>query len=83
MRDALGEESLTPRATIVAAYMKFLNDPSLTGEWAEASSDKVRLQEKLAYMNGEVSRRTVQVWDPYFEAIHGTVSGLPDNVRLI
>ncbi len=61
--------------------MKFLNDPSLTGEWAEASRDKVLLQDKLAYMDGDISKRTVQVWDPYFKAVHGRLSGLPDIIR--
>jgi len=61
--------------------MKFLEDPSLTGELVEASVNKILLVEKPSYADGEVSKRVSQVYDPVFAAVHGEFSQLYDILR--
>ncbi|OAL19026.1 hypothetical protein AYO22_10355 [Fonsecaea multimorphosa] len=81
MRDTFGEDSLTPASTIVGAYWKCLNDRSLNGEFIECSRDQHFILKRPEYADGEVSKRTTTVYDPYFVTIHGEPSGLPDIVR--
>jgi hypothetical protein len=59
--------------------MRFLDNPTLTGEIVEASIDKLIPIEKLAWADGETSRRACTVYDPFFKAIHGQVSGLQNS----
>ena len=61
--------------------MKFIDDPSLNGELVEASVDKLLLVEKAGYVDGERSKRASGVYDPFFRAIHGELSGLEDLLR--
>lgn len=58
--------------------MRFLDNPTLTGEVVEASIDTLIPVEKLAWADGEMSRRACTVYDP-FKAIHGRVSGLQNS----
>ncbi|OAP60017.1 hypothetical protein AYL99_05019 [Fonsecaea erecta] len=81
MRDTFGEDSLTPASTIVGAYWKCLSDRSLNGEFIECSRDQHFILKRPEYADGEVSKRTTTVYDPYFVTIHGEPSGLPDIVR--
>jgi hypothetical protein len=73
--------SLTPTSTILAGYLKFLNDASLNGEIAEASRDQILLQPRPPYMDGDYTKRASTVFDPLFEMIHGQPSQLEDIVR--
>lgn len=66
--------SLTPKSTIVAGYLKFLNDRSLNGQLLECSRDKLIILKKPEYADGEFSQRTGTVYDPLFVAIHGEPS---------
>ncbi|ETI20464.1 hypothetical protein G647_08500 [Cladophialophora carrionii CBS 160.54] len=81
MRDTFGVDSLTPRSTILAGYLKFLDDPSLNGKIIEASRDQLLFQEKPPYADGDYSKRSSTVFDPLFEMVHGQPSGLEDIVR--
>ncbi|OCT48362.1 hypothetical protein CLCR_04438 [Cladophialophora carrionii] len=76
-----GLPSLTPRSTILAGYLKFLDDPSLNGKIIEASRDQLFFQEKPPYADGDYSKRSSTVFDPLFEMVHGQPSGLEDIVR--
>ena len=76
MREAF-RSMMTDMQTVVKAYHKYLSDPSLNGEICEASVDKVLVQPKQVYGNGEASRMVGTVYDPLFAAIHGELSGVP------
>lgn len=76
----LTSDSLTPISTIVAAYNKFLDDDSLAGQAIEGSADKHIFSHWPEFLNGSVSKRSVTVWDPLFEMLHGEKSGLPDAI---
>ena len=65
----------------MAAYLKCLEDSSLNGELLECSRDKVLLLAKPEYADGEVTKRTCTVYDPFFKVVHGEFSGLEDIVR--
>ncbi|KIW91782.1 uncharacterized protein Z519_07752 [Cladophialophora bantiana CBS 173.52] len=78
MRDTFGEDSLTPVSTIVSAYWKCLNDRSLNGDFIECSRDQHIILKRPLDADGEGSKRTTTVYDPYFVTIHGKASGLPD-----
>lgn len=70
--------SITPGSTIVAAYTKFLDDPTLNGQVVEANVDRITVIEKPPYIHGEASMRASAVYDPFFERVHGQTSGLPN-----
>jgi len=76
--------SLTPPSTIVEAYHRFLDDPSLSGEAIECSVDKCMLVPRenweTNFLNGYKSKRAVTVWDPLFKMMHFEGSGLPDAI---
>ncbi|EXJ54444.1 hypothetical protein A1O7_09784 [Cladophialophora yegresii CBS 114405] len=81
MRDTFGVDSLTPRSTILAGYLRFLDDPSLNGNIIEASRNRLLFTEKPPYADGDYSKRSSTVFDPLFESVHGQPSGLEDIVR--
>ncbi|OAG37844.1 hypothetical protein AYO21_07950 [Fonsecaea monophora] len=81
MRDTFGADGLTPKETIAAAYMKCLHDRSLNGELIECSRDKHFVLPRPGYADGETSKRTCTVYDPYFVQVHGESSQLEDIVR--
>ena len=76
MREAFGS-MMTDVQTVVKAYHKYLSDPSLNSEICEASVDKVFVQPRQPYNNGEASKMAGTVYDPLFGAIHGELSGVP------
>ncbi|KAK3061569.1 hypothetical protein LTS18_005908 [Coniosporium uncinatum] len=81
---AVSPECLTPPSTIVEAYHRFLDDPSLSGEAIECSVDKCMLVPRenweTNFLNGYKSKRAVTVWDPLFKMMHFEGSGLPDAI---
>ncbi|KAJ9614016.1 hypothetical protein H2200_002152 [Cladophialophora chaetospira] len=81
MRDMFGSESLTPKSTILAGYLKFFDDPSLNGKIIEASRDQLLFQEMPPYADGDYSKRSSTVFDPLFEMVHGQPSQLEDIVK--
>ena len=80
MIDAVSEECLTPVATIVAAYLRLLNDHSLTGQAIECSAEKLLFSHQPEYLNGRISKRATTVWDPLFKMMHSELSGLADAI---
>jgi NAD(P)-dependent dehydrogenase (short-subunit alcohol dehydrogenase family) len=81
MRETFGEDGLTPRETIAAAYLSCLQDPARNGQLIECSRDKHFVLPRPPYADGETSKRTCTVYDPYFVQVHGESSGLEDIVR--
>ncbi|KAK5006774.1 hypothetical protein LTR28_006100 [Elasticomyces elasticus] len=73
-------DSLTPASTVTAAYMKLLDDNTLNGQAIECSIDKHIFSHHPEYLDGWFSKRSLAVWDPLFEAVHGEKSGLPDAI---
>jgi len=71
---------MTPVSTITSAYNKFLDDDSLNGQAIEGSADKHCFVQFPDYLNGDISKRAVTVWDPLFKMYHGELSGLPDAI---
>lgn len=69
---------MTPKSTIVAGYMKCLDERSLYGELIEGSRDKLFALEKPKYADGEWTKKTSTLYDPMFMSIHGEPSGLPN-----
>lgn len=67
---------MTPISTIVKGYTDCLDDPSIHGKMFEGSRDRVVEQPGLEYVDGEFSKRTTTIYDPYFKFIHGEYSGL-------
>lgn len=67
--------------TISSGYLKCLHDPSINGELIECSRDQHFILPKPIYADEETSKRTCTVYDPYFVAVHGESSQLPDIVR--
>ena len=76
----LTRSSLTPIKTIVDCYVRFLDDESLVGQAIECSVDKHLFFQDPPLLNGAATKRSVTVWDPLFELIHGEKSGLPDAI---
>lgn len=74
--------SLTPISTIVAAYIKCLDDEEgkIVGEAIECSVDKHFYAPKPEFTNGAYSKRACTVWEPLFKMMHGEESGLPDAI---
>jgi len=72
--------SVTPVANIVAAYHTFLEDPTLTGQVVECSGDKAIFLPPPPFANGDISKRTTTVYEPYFRLLHKEDSGLPETI---
>lgn len=73
-------DSMTPIKTVVDCYTRFLDDESLYGKAIECSVEKHCFFEDPPLLNGEATKRSVTVWDPLFELLHGENSGLPDAI---
>ncbi|RMD42858.1 hypothetical protein DV735_g2272, partial [Chaetothyriales sp. CBS 134920] len=76
LRDAYGKH-MTDINTVTRAYHRYLDDPNLNGEIAEASVDQVLVQPEQVYVNGEASRTAATVYDPIFKALHSELSEVP------
>ena len=72
--------SMTPIETVVSAYVKLLDDDSLTGQAIECSQDKHLFCPEPPVLNGAATKRAVAVWDPLFELLHGEPSDLPEAI---
>ena len=72
--------SITPVSTIVSAYIRLLDDESLTGQGIECSVDKQLPFTDPPLMNGKHTKRAATVWDPLFKIMHGENSGLADAI---
>lgn len=71
---------MTPIKTVVDAYVRLLDDNSLTGQAIECSADKHLFFPQPPYLNGAATERSITVWDPLFELMHGEKSGLPNAI---
>ncbi|KAF2418940.1 NAD(P)-binding protein [Tothia fuscella] len=82
MIDAVKPEFLTPPSTIVAAYIRCLDDEEgkINGEAIECSGDQQFFVPSPEYVNGAASERACTVWDPLFKMMHGENSGLPEAI---
>ncbi|KAI1607949.1 15-hydroxyprostaglandin dehydrogenase [Exophiala viscosa] len=80
MLDAVSEECLTPVTTIVAAYVRLLDDRELTGQAIECSAYKLLFSAQPDYLNGWISKRAATVWEPIFKRKHSEFSELPDAI---
>ncbi|KAF2492232.1 NAD(P)-binding protein [Lophium mytilinum] len=82
MVDAVSPECMTPISSIISAYHLFLDDAAneVTGKAVECSADKHFFHETPAYANGDITKRTVTVWDPLFKSYHHELSELPDAI---
>ncbi|PSN69968.1 15-hydroxyprostaglandin dehydrogenase [Corynespora cassiicola Philippines] len=80
MIDAVPAGYLTPVDTVVAAYVRCLDDASLVGKTIECSVDKQFFIDTPKLGNGPVSERAVAVWDPLFKIYHKESSDLADAV---
>lgn len=65
----------------MAAFIKCLEDHNINGEILEGSRTNILVLGKPEYADGEVTKRTCTVYDPFFKAIHGEPSGLEEIVR--
>ncbi|EXJ94788.1 hypothetical protein A1O1_03186 [Capronia coronata CBS 617.96] len=77
------EEYLTPVENVVASFNKFLEDPSLNGQFlycAGPSPDDIKFVPRPLRANGDQSWAMELVVEPLFERIHGERSGLPDSM---
>lgn len=81
MVEAVRPDFLTPIATIVKAYEKFLSDDGLWGQAVECSVDRLIFSEQPGYLDGAYSKRATTVWDPLFQTMHHESSQLPDAIR--
>ncbi|OJD29239.1 15-hydroxyprostaglandin dehydrogenase [Diplodia corticola] len=82
MIEAVSAECLTPVETVLRAYRLFLDDETgMTGKNVEASGDKLHFYELPDMGNGEVTKRSVTVWEPLFAMMHHEKSGLPDAIN--
>jgi NAD(P)-dependent dehydrogenase (short-subunit alcohol dehydrogenase family) len=72
----------TPVSTVVRAYDGFLDaEDRRCGVVVEANGDKVLEVEEPRLPNGEVSVRSVTVWEPLFKILHGAESGLEGTIH--
>jgi len=67
---------MTSVSTIVKGYTNCPDDPSIYSKMFEGSRDRVLEQQGLGYTDGEFSKRTTTIYDPYFKFIQGEYSGL-------
>lgn len=75
------KRSITPVATVIKGYHKFLDDETgITGQVVEASADKLISYDLPEMGNGRITKRAVTVWEPLFRMMHGEDSGLPDAI---
>ncbi|KAL1639700.1 hypothetical protein SLS58_007598 [Diplodia intermedia] len=82
MMEAVSRECITPVETVLRGYRLFLDDETgMTGKNLEASGDKLHFYELPEMGNGEVTRRSVTVWEPLFAMMHHEKSGLPDAIE--
>ncbi|KAK1814054.1 hypothetical protein LTR12_011572 [Friedmanniomyces endolithicus] len=77
---AVDPSDITPVSTIVSAYIRLLDDESLTGQGIECSVDKQLPFTDPPLMNGKHTKRAATVWDPLFKIMHGENSGLADAI---
>ncbi|KAK0937505.1 hypothetical protein LTR29_010943 [Friedmanniomyces endolithicus] len=77
---AVDPSDITPVSTIVSAYIRLLDDESLTGQGIECSVDKQLPFADPPLMNGKHTKRAATVWDPLFKIMHGENSGLADAI---
>ncbi|KAK0856366.1 hypothetical protein LTS02_010645 [Friedmanniomyces endolithicus] len=77
---AVDPSDITPVSTIVSAYLRLLDDESLTGQGIECSVDKQLPFTDPPLMNGKHTKRAATVWDPLFKIMHGENSGLADAI---
>ncbi|KAI1623492.1 15-hydroxyprostaglandin dehydrogenase [Exophiala viscosa] len=80
MIDAVSSECLTPASTIVSAYNHFLDNPTVSGQVVECSTDKHFFLPRPELANGRFTKRAITVWDPLFKMLHHEGSGLPDAI---
>ncbi|KAK0924982.1 hypothetical protein LTR91_020258 [Friedmanniomyces endolithicus] len=69
-----------PSPPFVSAYLRLLDDESLTGQGIECSVDKQLPFTDPPLMNGKHTKRAATVWDPLFKIMHGENSGLADAI---
>lgn len=69
--------SLTKKECLLSAYDVFIEDEKneRNGQAIETAFDKLYFHETPEYQN-DVIKRTVQVYEPWFEAMHNDRSGL-------
>ena len=67
----------------MAAYEVFLDDAAgeKTGQTVETAYDSHYYHDMPPYKSGKVIERTVKVYEPWFEILHGQRSGLPDAIK--
>ena len=80
MREAFGEK-MTRMEAVTRGYEKYLGDATVregrsNGEICEVSVDKLLLQPRQSWGNGEASKMTGTIYEPLFVAIHGEGSGV-------
>ncbi|KIV80261.1 hypothetical protein PV11_07774 [Exophiala sideris] len=80
MIDAVSPECLTPASTIVSAYNHFLENPTVSGQVVECSTDKHFFLPRPPLANGRFTERAITVWDPLFKMLHHEDSGLSDAI---
>jgi hypothetical protein len=72
---------VTPKSTIVAAYLKCLGDLSLNRELIECSRNKHFILAKPGCADGEATKSMCTIYDPLLVVVHGEFSWLEDIVR--
>jgi len=77
---AVSKDCMTPAATIIGAYQKFLDDSSLAGKAIECEGNDHYFVPRPEYLAGKISKRATTVWDPLFKMYHGENSELEDAI---
>ncbi|KAL2441882.1 Short-chain dehydrogenase/reductase prx6 [Exophiala dermatitidis] len=81
MLDSYTSEYITPIENVVASYNRFLDDPSLNGQFlycAGPAPDDIQFVPRPSRPTGDQSWIMELVCEPLFERVHGERSGLPD-----
>jgi NAD(P)-dependent dehydrogenase (short-subunit alcohol dehydrogenase family) len=76
-------EQMTLRSNLLSGYDIFLDDKqnSKTGQTIEAAHDTLIEWGHPPYKSGAFAKRTEQVFEPWFEIMHGEKSDLPGTIH--
>jgi ABC-type cobalt transport system substrate-binding protein len=68
----------------MSAYEVFLNDDAgeKTGQLLETAHKSHYYHDEPVEKSGGVIERVVKVYEPWFKALHGQWSGLPDAIQI-
>jgi NAD(P)-dependent dehydrogenase (short-subunit alcohol dehydrogenase family) len=79
---AVDSAFMTPIQTVVGAYDAFLDEEDERfGVAVEATVDKVVELKEWPLGNGKASLRSVTVWEPLFNMLHGEISGISGAIQ--